>query len=106
MLTILRAVLMYRPMKVFTVISSFFILIGGGVSVRFLYYYFNGNGSGHVQSLILATMLIIIGFQTLVTGLQADVISANRKIMEDMQFRIKKLEFGLLDAEGHKRKDE
>jgi hypothetical protein len=106
MLTILRAVLMYKPMKVFTLISSIFIFIGGAVSIRFLYFYFHGNGSGHVQSLILATMMIIIGFQTFVTGLQADVISANRKILEDMQFRIKKLEFGLLDAEGNKKKDE
>lgn len=101
MLTILRAVLMYKPMKVFTMISSVFIFIGTMIGVRFLYYYFNGNGGGHVQSLILATMMIIIGFQTLVTGLQADIISANRKILEDMQFRIKKLEFGLLDPDGN-----
>lgn len=45
--------------------------------------------------------MIIIGFQTFVTGLQADIISANRKILEDMQFRIKKLEFGLLDPDGN-----
>ena len=103
MLTILRAVLMYKPMKVFTMISSVFIFIGTMIGIRFLYYYFSGNGGGHVQSLILATMMIIIGFQTLVTGLQADIISANRKILEDMQFRIKKLEFGLLDPDGNAR---
>ncbi len=103
MLTILRAVLMYKPMKVFTMISSVFIFIGMMIGIRFLYFYFNGNGGGHVQSLILATMMIIIGFQTLVTGLQADIISANRKILEDMQFRIKKLEFGLLDPDGNAR---
>lgn len=100
MLTILRAVLMYKPMKVFTLISSIFILFGGAIGVRFLYYYFTGNGSGHVQSLILATMMIIIGFQTFVTGLQADIISANRKLLEDVQFRVKKLEFALLDPDG------
>lgn len=100
MLTILRAVLMYKPMKVFTLISSVFILIGTLIGVRFLCFYFGGNGGGHVQSLILATTMIIIGFQTLVTGLQADIISANRKLLEDMQFRIKKLEFGLLEPAG------
>lgn len=101
MLTILRAVLMYKPMKIFTMISSVFIFIGTIIGVRFLIFYFSGNGSGHVQSLILATMMIIIGFQTLVTGLQADIISANRKILEDVQFRVKKLEFGLLDPDGN-----
>lgn len=101
MLTILRAVLMYKPMKIFTMISSVFILIGTMIGIRFLFFYFGGNGSGHVQSLILATMMIIIGFQTFVTGLQADIISANRKILEDVQFRVKKLEFGLLDPNGN-----
>lgn len=99
-LTILRALLMYKPMKVFTLISSIFILIGGGIGVRFVYFYCNGNGSGHIQSLILAAMMIIIGFQTFVTGLQADIIFANRKILEDIQFRVKKLEFGLLNPDG------
>lgn len=100
MLTILRAVLMYKPMKIFTLISSVFILLGTLVGVRFLLFYFRGDGGGHVQSLILATTMIIIGFQTFVTGLQADIISANRKLLEDMQFRIKKLEFGLLDSKN------
>ena len=101
MLTILRAVLMYKPMKIFTMLSSVFIFIGTMIGVRFLLFFFNGNGGGHVQSLILATMMIIIGFQTFVTGLQADIISANRKILEDVQYRVKKLEFGLLDPDGN-----
>lgn len=101
MLTILRAVLMYKPMKVFTLIGSVFMLGGIIIGIRFLFFFFAGNGSGHVQSLILATMMIIIGFQTFVTGLQADIISANRKLLEDIQFRVKKLEFGLLDPDGN-----
>lgn len=105
-LTILRAVLMYKPMKIFTLISSVFILFGTAIGVRFLCFFFSGDGSGHTQSLILAAMMIIIGFQTLVTGMQADIISANRKLLEDIQFRIKKLELGLLDPEGEKRKDD
>ena len=106
MLTILRAVLMYKPMKIFTLISTVFILFGTLIGVRFLLFFFGGNGSGHTQSLILAAMMIIIGFQTLVTGMQADIISANRKLLEDVQFRVKKLELGLLDAEGRMRQDE
>ena len=102
-LTIVRAVLMYKPLQCFTVIAAISFLIGGGIGVRFLYFYFQGNGSGHIQSLLLAIMLIIIGCQTFVTGLQADIISANRKLLEDIQFRVKKLELGLLDAEGEKK---
>ena len=79
-------------------------LLGGvAIGVRFLYFYIHGTGSGHIQSLLLAIMLIIIGCQTFVTGLQADIISANRKLLEDIQFRVKKLELGLLDPEGEKK---
>lgn len=101
MLTILRAVLMYKPLQVFTTLGSLAILVGVAIGVRFLIYFFQGDGTGHIQSLILATMMIIIGSQTFVTGLQADIISANRKLLEDIQFRVKKLELGLLDAEGN-----
>ncbi len=99
-LTILRALLMYRPLMVFTSISAVFLLLGGGVGVRFVVCYFEDGGSGHVQSLIFAILLIVIGVQSLMLGFLADVISANRKLLEDVQFRVKKLELGLLDAEG------
>lgn len=101
MLTILRAVLMYKPLQVFTLLGSSAILVGVAIGIRFLFYFFRGNGTGHIQSLILATMMIIIGSQTFVTGLQADIISANRKLLEDIQFRVKKLELGLLDPDGN-----
>lgn len=100
MLTILRAVLMYRPLRVFTLLGSISMAGGIAIGIRFLIFYFQGNGGGHTQSLILAAMLIIIGSQTFVTGLQADIISANRKLLEDIQFRVKKLELGLLDPDG------
>lgn len=73
---------------------------GIAIGIRFLFYFFKGDGTGHIQSLILATMMIIIGSQTIVTGLQADIISANRKLLEDIQYRVKKLELGLLDPDG------
>lgn len=104
-LTIVRALIMYKPLHCFTMIAMLFCIIGGGIGVRFLYYYFQGNGTGHIQSLLLAIMMIIIGCQTFVTGLQADIISANRKLLEDIQFRVKKLEFGLLDADGDKKEE-
>lgn len=106
MLTILRAVLMYRPLRVFTLLGSIAITGGIVIGIRFLIFYFQGNGGGHTQSLILAVMLIIIGSQTFITGLQADIISANRKLLEDIQYRVKKLELGLLDPDGRAVKKE
>ena len=92
MVTIIRAFMMYRPMKFFMTIGILFMLIGIGIGGRFLYFYFSGAGAGHVQSLILACMMIIIGVQTAVVGLQGDIISANRKLLEDIQYRVKCIE--------------
>lgn len=90
-LTILRAFMWYKPLYCFSVVSAIPTIIGLGVSVRFLVYFFSGRGSGHIQSLILACTLLIIGFITFVIGLLADVIAANRKILEDTQYQIRKL---------------
>lgn len=101
MLTIVRAFLMYRPLQFFTIIGVILFLIGTGIGIRFLVYYFNGLGSGHIQSLILASMMIILGVMTEIVGLQADIIAANRKLLEDIQYHVRKL-----DCENEKSKKE
>jgi len=88
--TIIRAFSMYRPLKVFTLFSGLFILSGLILGIRFLVFYFQGNGAGHVQSVILAAVLFIIGFQTFLIGLVADLISANRKLNEEILYLLKK----------------
>lgn len=93
MLTILRAFMMYRPLFFFTLVGAVPFLIGLGIGVRFLCFYFTVGGSGHVQSLILACTLMIMGFMTFIIGLQADVIAANRKILEDVQYHLRRLEY-------------
>jgi uncharacterized membrane protein YiaA len=60
------------------------------LGIRYFYYYLQGNGAGHVQSVILAAILLIVGFQTFLIGLVADLISANRKLNEEILYRIKK----------------
>lgn len=92
-LTIIRALMMYKPLYCFTVIAVVPSLIGVLVWIRFLVFYFIGRGNGHTQSLILACALLIIGFVTFVIGMLADVISANRKILEDVQYHLKKQEY-------------
>ncbi|NLK67873.1 MAG: hypothetical protein GX283_01755, partial [Clostridiaceae bacterium] len=57
-----------------------------------LIFYLSGTGAGHIQSLILSAILILMGVQTFIVGLQADIIAANRKILEDIQYRIRKIE--------------
>ena len=74
-------------------------LAGIVLGVRFLYYYFAGSGAGHVQSVILASMLIIMGFLLGMIGLLADLISANRKLIEDMLYRVRNLELSSLHEE-------
>src|SRR3972149_2669930 len=92
-LTVLRTYTMYRPLRVFGTIGSILILAGAAFGIRFLAFYFAREGAGHIQSLILAAILIGVGFQTLLTGLIADVIDANRKINEELLYRTKKKEF-------------
>lgn len=93
-LTILRALMMYKPLYCFTLVAVFPSVIGLGIGIRFLVYYFAGRGGGHTQSLMLACTLLIIGFVTFVIGMLADVISANRKILEDIQYHLKRQEYG------------
>lgn len=88
--TIFRVITMYEPLKVFTVAGFIFMLPGLIIWIRFLYYYFYfGNAVGHLQSLFLATVFIIVGFQICIFGLIADSIAANRKLSEKILFILK-----------------
>jgi glycosyltransferase involved in cell wall biosynthesis len=91
--TIVRIYAMYEPLKVFTYIGVVVFLVGFAFSLRFLYFYFfTGDSIGHVQSLILSAVLMIVGFQVLLIGLVADVISGNRKLLEDLLYRVRVME--------------
>jgi glycosyltransferase involved in cell wall biosynthesis len=90
--TIVRIYAMYEPLKIFTYIGVTVILLGVLVSMRGIYTYFTAYGLRNVQSLLFAAVLMIIGFQILLIGLLADVISANRKLLEDLVYRVRSLE--------------
>lgn len=102
MLTIVRAFIMYKPLKFFTVLGSVPFLLGMGTGMRFLVYMYLGQADGHVQSLILASTLLMIGFMTYMIGLQADIIAANRKIIEDVQYHIRQIHYGQEESSIHK----
>ena len=90
MLTILRAYLVYKPLKAFLFLSIFPTLPGIAIWIRFLYYLKTQGGAGHIQSLILACTLIIIGFVCIMIGILGDTICANRKILQDVQYHTRK----------------
>lgn len=89
--TIIRSFLMYKPLRFFCTVGLISILIGFVIGLRFLVFYIRGNGNGHIQSLIFSSMLIGIGVQSCIIGLQADIIAANRKILEDIQYKVRKI---------------
>lgn len=96
MITILRAYMMYKPLKCFTYLASVPMAIGLLIGFRFLCYMILGNSSGHIQSLILGCTLIIIGFLTFMIGLVADLIAANRKLLQDTQYHVRRAEYDAL----------
>ena len=95
-ITIVRAYTMYRPLRVFLSLGAMFFSVGFLLSIRFLYYYLitlsTNSPTGHVQSLILAAILMIVGVQIGLIGLVADLIGFNRKLMERMLYRVKRAE--------------
>lgn len=95
MVTICRSFIMYKPLRFFGTIGVIAFLLGFLLGVRFLVFYFTGGAAGHVQSLILASTLMLIGVQTGVIALQADTIAASRKILEDVQYHVRKLDYDL-----------
>jgi glycosyltransferase involved in cell wall biosynthesis len=88
--TILRAYSLYRPLRVFSILGGLMILGGLALGGRFLYFMALGQGAGHVQSLILVAVLLIVGFQVFLIGLVADLIGSNRKILEEVLYRLRR----------------
>lgn len=91
--TILRIFAIYEPLKVFSYISFIIMLPGWVLMVRFLFFFFEGNGAGHLQSLIVGTLFVLTGFQIGVFGLMADLIAINRRKMENVLTTVKKMKY-------------
>lgn len=83
---------MYEPLRVFFYIGALLSFIGALPIIRFLFFYFTGNGDGHLQSLVLGGVLLIMGFLTFVLGLLADLISFNRQLIEIALEKVRRIE--------------
>lgn len=101
--TIVRAFIMYKPLAFFLTIGVVFLALGGILGIRFLVYLGLGAGKGHVQSLILASTLLMMGFMTCIIGLQADIIASSRKLLEDVQYHVRKMDYDLEEDRAAKK---
>lgn len=90
--TIVRIYTMYEPLKMFSYIGGTIFGLGLLLGLRFMFYYLTTGGAGHIQSLILAAVLLIVGFQIFVMGLLADIIGSNRQLIENILYRVRKME--------------
>lgn len=88
--TITRIFLLYEALRVFLTISAFPFVAGLALLLRFGYFYIIGDGQGHIQSLIIATILLILALQTTLLGLLADLIGKNRRLSEDILYRLRR----------------
>lgn len=96
MLTIIRSYVMYKPLQFFMILGSVPVIAGIILGIRFLILFIMGGGAaGNIQSLILVSLLITIGVMMWVIGILADTIAANRKIMQDVQMRVRRMDYEL-----------
>ena len=89
--TIIRIFVVYKPFRFFITAGVTIFMCGFLIGLRFLYYYLLGKGGGHIQSLILASVLLGAGFQVILVAFVSDLLSVNRRLLEDVQYRLKKL---------------
>lgn len=92
--TIVRIYALYEPMALFTVVGSFLALLALVLGVRYVYFVIIGEGTGHVQSVIVAALLVMLAGQSYVLGMLADLTAANRKLIQDVRTRVRELQFG------------
>jgi glycosyltransferase involved in cell wall biosynthesis len=90
--TIIRIFVVYKPFRFFMTFGLLLFSAGFVLGLRFLYYFFLEGGEGHIQSLILSSILLGIGFQTMLVAFLADLLAVNRRLMEDVQYRLRKME--------------
>jgi glycosyltransferase involved in cell wall biosynthesis len=98
-ITIVRIFVVYKPFRFFLALGFLAFFFGSLIGIRFLYFYFfTHDASGHIQSLILASILLGMGFQAFALAFMADLLAVNRRLMEDVQYRIRV-------KENHREKD-
>ncbi len=88
MFTIIRMFIVYRPFRFFALLAGILFLLGLFIGIRFMLFYFTGHGAGHIQSLILAAVFLIISFQTLLLAVISDLLAINRRLLENIKNKV------------------
>ncbi len=101
-ITILRSYLMYKPLKLFGILGTILNAVGLVLAVRYIVYKCMGEGAGHIQSLIVMAVFFMIGIMSYLLGLLADVTAANRKILEDVQYHVRRAEYDISAMKAEK----
>lgn len=99
LLTILRVFAIYRPLALFVWPAVLLLGIGVIAGLRFVYFYFTGDGGGHIQSVIFSALSLILGSLALMLGLLAEMIAVNRKLMERINMRMQRIEFRISEGQ-------
>jgi len=84
--TIIRIFVVYQPFRFFIAIATFLLMLGLLLGLRFLYFYFSGDGDGYVQSVVLSGVLLGMGFQTVIMAFVADLMAVNRNLLEKIRY--------------------
>ncbi|HPN88770.1 MAG TPA: glycosyltransferase family 2 protein [Candidatus Omnitrophota bacterium] len=87
--TIGRAFIIYKPFPFFFTIGTLIFSLGLIIGLRYLWLIFIGEGKGHVQSVILSSGFLIIGFQVILVAFLSNLLAVNRKILEDIQYQMR-----------------
>ncbi len=101
MKTTIRMFIVYRPFRFFISIAAILALVGILLVIRFVYFFSQGLGNGHIQSLIFAAMFLISAVQLGVIAVIGDLLSINRKLLEDIQLRLKTIEYSKINNKNH-----
>jgi glycosyltransferase involved in cell wall biosynthesis len=114
-LTILRIFIVYKPLRFFALLGLLFLVPAILLGVRYLYFFYTGHGSGHVQSLILSSILFVTGVVLFAVGVLSDLIAVNRSLLEEIRSRVlaaeidsgrASLEWTAADSVGRKKRDQ
>ncbi len=78
----------YKPIAFFTTLAALCFIPSMAICLRFLYFFIQGNGNGHIQSLILSSILLSASFALLLAGIISDQISRNRFLLESIRIQL------------------
>ncbi len=100
LLTIVRIFILYKPLRFFLLLGTLFLAPGVALGVRFVIDFVRGNGMGHVQSLVLAAILIVTAVIVYVAGIITDLIAANRVLLEEVRMRLLRADIDAVNLKG------